>query len=68
VPTYDIKYNKLKSDINVGDVIGTMSIMDGDKEIRKVELTVAEDVKKANPLELFVRYVRDIIIGNINFE
>lgn len=68
VPTYDIKYNKIKSNIKVGDIIGTMSIMDGDKEIRKVNLTVIEEVKKANLFELLVRYTKDIIVGNINFE
>lgn len=68
VPTYDIKYNKINSSIKVGDVIGTMSIMNGDKVIRLVELTVVEEVKKANLFELFIRYTRDIIVGNINFE
>lgn len=68
VPTYDIKYDKIKSNIKVGDVIGTMSIMNGDKIIRTVDLTVAEEVKKANLFELFIRYTRDIIVGNINFE
>lgn len=68
VPTYDIKYNKIKSSIKVGDIIGTMSIMDGDKIVRTVDLTVVEEVKKANLFELFIRYTRDIIVGNINFE
>lgn len=68
VPTYDIKYNNIKSSIKVGDIIGTMSIMDGDKVVRTVDLTVVEEVKKANLFELFVRYTRDIIVGNINFE
>jgi D-alanyl-D-alanine carboxypeptidase len=67
VPTYDIKYNKLKSSIKKGDIIGTISVLNGNKVIRTVNLTVIEEVKKANPLELFIRYSRDIITGNINF-
>lgn len=68
VPTYEIKYNKIKSSIKQGDIIGTLSILDGDKIVRTVNLTVVEEVKKANLLELFLRYTRDVVVGNINFK
>ena len=67
VPTYDIKYNKIKRSIKEGEIIGTLSIMSDDKIVRTVNLTVAEEVKKANLFELFLRYTRDVIVGNINF-
>ena len=65
VPTYDIKYNKIKSSINVGDVVGTLSIMDGDKLIRTVNLTVSVKVERANVLELYIKYLKNVITGNI---
>ena len=65
VPTYDIKYNKINSSVEVGDVIGTLSIMDGENVIRTVNLTVAESVERANIIELFFKYLKNIITGNI---
>lgn len=65
VPTYDIKYNNIKSSINVGDVVGTLSVMDGDKLIRTVNLTVSEKVERANVLELYIKYLKNVITGNI---
>lgn len=65
VPTYDIKYNKINSSIKVGDIVGTLSIMDGDNVIRTVNLTVKEEVERANVLELYLKYLKNIITGNI---
>lgn len=64
-PTYEIKYNKLKNEIRVGDVIGTLSIMNDEDVIRTVDLTVKEDVNRANIGELFLRYFKNIITGNL---
>ena len=65
VATYDIKYNKFSSEIKVGEIIGTLSIMDGDNVIRTVDLTVKEEVERANIVELFLKYLKNIITGNI---
>jgi len=68
VPTYDISYHKMKSSIEVGEVIGRLTIKNDNTVIREVDLTVSEPVKKANILDLFLRYGKDIITGNINFK
>lgn len=67
VPTYEISYQKIKSSIAVGEVIGTLTIKDEENVIRTVDLTVATAVKKANILDLFLRYSKDLITGNIYF-
>ncbi len=64
-PTFDIKVNKLSASIKSGDIVGSLKVKDGDKLIDTVELTVKNDIQKANIIELFTRYVKDIIIGNI---
>lgn len=66
VPTYDIKYNKLKSEMKVGDIVGELKIMDGNDVIRTVNLTVKENVERANIFELFLKYLRNIVTGDIN--
>lgn len=67
VPTYDISYHKIKSSIKEGEVIGKLTIKNDSIIIREVDLTVSENVDKANILDLFLRYGKDIITGNINF-
>ena len=62
---FDIKVNKLSASIKSGDIVGSLKVKDGDKLIDTVELTVKNDIQKANVIELFTRYVKDIIIGNI---
>ena len=66
-PTYEIEYDKIPSSILVGDKVGTLSILDGEKVIREVDLTVATSVRKANIFDLFLRYGKDLITGNLHF-
>ncbi len=63
--TYDIKYKNIKDKMAVGDVIGELILKEDDKEIKRINLTVNKDVQKASFLDLFSRYFRDTIIGNI---
>jgi D-alanyl-D-alanine carboxypeptidase (penicillin-binding protein 5/6) len=63
---YEIKYNKIPSKINIGDVIGYMIIKDGDKEIKKVNVTVNRNVNKSSYLDLLSKNIRNIVTGNIN--
>lgn len=65
--TYDITLNKLKSPIKVGDVVGKLTIKEDGKKIKEVDLTVKEDVNKANLWELYKRYLIKLITGNIKF-
>jgi D-alanyl-D-alanine carboxypeptidase (penicillin-binding protein 5/6) len=65
--TYDITLNKLKSPIKVGDVVGKLTIKEDGNKIKEVDLTVKEDVNKANLWELYKRYLIKLITGNIKF-
>jgi len=65
--SYEIKIDNLKAPLKVGDKVGTLIIKEDNKTIRKVDITVSEDVEKANILELFLRHLEDIITGNIKF-
>lgn len=65
--TYDVKLNKIQAPIKKGDIVGTLKIMEDGKEIKKISLTVKENIKKANLLELYKRYLFNITSGNIKF-
>lgn len=63
--TYDVKVNNLKAPIKVGDNIGILNIKENDKLIKSIKLTVDNDIKKASFTNLFLRNIKDMIIGNI---
>lgn len=65
--SYEVQIDSLKAPLKVGDKVGTLIIKEDDKTIRKVDITVSENVEKANIIELFLRHLEDIITGNIKF-
>lgn len=58
---YDVQVNTLKAPITKGDVVGKLTLKENGVETRTVDLTVSEDVKKANVIELFIRYLKDVL-------
>ncbi len=66
--TNDIKYDKVPAKIKKGDVIGKIIIKDNDKEIKKVDITVNKDVDKASYIDLFMKNLKDIIVGSITIK
>lgn len=66
--TYDTKINEIKAPVKKGDVIGKLVIKNKNKQIKTIKLTVDENVKKANLLELYGRYLKELITGNIVFK
>jgi D-alanyl-D-alanine carboxypeptidase (penicillin-binding protein 5/6) len=61
--TYELILNKLKAPLKKGDVVGKLIIKENDKFFREINVTVSEDVKKSNIVELFFRYLGDIFTG-----
>ena len=66
-PTYEIKLDKIKEPIKKGDVVGKLYVMNNDDVINEVDLTVKEDVDKCNFFELYLKYLKNILGGNIKF-
>ena len=64
-PSYTLKINNIKTNIKKGDKVGVITIKNNNKLISKVNLTVKKDVKKANILELYFKYLGDIASGNM---
>lgn len=65
--SYEVKINSLKAPLKIGDKVGTLIVKEDNKNIREVNITVKENVDKANIGELFLRNLNDILTGNIKF-
>jgi D-alanyl-D-alanine carboxypeptidase (penicillin-binding protein 5/6) len=63
--TYEIKIDNLKAPLKKGDIVGELKVKENDKVTRTIDITVKEDVKKANLFELYWRYLKDIFKGDI---
>ena len=65
----DIKYelitNNITAPVKVGDTVGKISVYDSGKFMYDVELTVIENIEKANIIKIFLRNIRDIFSINI---
>lgn len=63
--TYDVKIDSLKAPIKKGDIVGKVEIKDGNNILNTIDVTVNNDVKKANVFELYLRNLKKIFNGNI---
>lgn len=67
-PTYEIDVFDLKAPIEKGKIVGNLYLKEDSDVVRIVPLTIDEDVKKANIIEVYLRYLKDIISGNITIK
>ena len=66
-PTYKVKVKNLQAPIKKGDIVGKLIVMDNNKTIKEIDLTVEKDIKRANIFKVYFRNLFDIISGNIKF-
>lgn len=63
--TYNLNLRKVKAPVKKGTTLGELEVKRDGKVVDKVEVTVKENIKKANFIELYLRYLGDIINGDI---
>ena len=63
--TYRVKISDLEAPIEKGEQVGTITIVENDIETRTIPLTVKETVKKANIFRLYVRNIKELLLGQI---
>ena len=66
--SYDIKLKTLKAPLKIGDNVGTLIIKEDGNSVKTLNLTVDKDVERANFGNLFLRNVKDMVMGNISLE
>ena len=64
--TYKIKISDLEAPIEKGEQVGTITIVENDIETRTIPLTVKETVKKANIFRLYVRNIKELLLGQMS--
>ena len=66
-PTYEIELDEIKVPTKKGDIVGKLYVMNNDDIINEVDLTVSKDIEKCNLFELYFKYLKNILGGNIKF-
>ena len=59
------RINNLKTNIKKGDKVGVITVKNKGKVMNRVNLTVNRDIKKANIIELYFKYLKDVLSGNM---
>lgn len=62
---YNVELKNVKAPIKVGDVVGKINITENNKTIMTIDVTVKNDVKKANIFISYLRNLKNIVSGNI---
>lgn len=62
---YTLHIDTIKAPTKKGKVIGKMEITEDGKNKREIDLTVKENVEKANLIDLYIKYLKEIFSGNI---
>ena len=61
---FNLKVDKIKAPVKVGDIVGTAEIIDSEGNIiDEVDVTVEKDIKKANILDYLLRNLKTIGFG-----
>ena len=64
--TYDIKIDNYEAPLIKGERIGQIDVKEDGGIVRSIGVTVKKDIKKANIFELYLRYLLDIVRGDID--
>jgi len=65
--SYELELDNIVVPIKKGEKVGILKIMEDNNVVREIDVSVNEDIKKANMFELYIRYLGDVIRGDIKF-
>lgn len=58
--TYDISLDKIKAPVKIGDIVGKIMVYEDGKYLMSENVTVMENIDKANIFKVTLRNIRDI--------
>lgn len=61
--TYDVKVDNIKAPVKVGDVVGKINVIEDNKIINTIDVTVKNDVDKASIFRVFYRNLKNLFSG-----
>lgn len=65
--TYTLDIKTIKAPVKKGEIVGKLNIIENGKIIDKIDITVKENVKKANLIKMYLRNLKNILSGSIDF-
>ena len=63
--SFEVNVDKIKAPVKKGDVVGKAKVIDNGKVIDEVDVTVLEDVEKANIWDFFNKNLKNITAGKL---
>ncbi len=66
-PTYEIQLNDITVPIKKGEIVGKLYVTNNGDVVNEIGLTVSDDVKKCNVFELYLKYLKNVLSGDIMF-
>lgn len=63
--TYEIKLDKINAPVKKGDTVGSVKLYEDGRYMYSEEITVFNNIDKANIFKVFIRNLRDIISINV---
>ena len=61
--TYEIEVGTIKAPVKVGDIVGKINVIEDGKTINKVDITVKNNIDKANILTIYYRNLKNLFNG-----
>jgi len=61
--TYEINIENIKAPVKVGDIVGKINVIENNKIINKVDVTVKNNVEKANIFTIYYRNLKRLFDG-----
>lgn len=55
----------LNAPIKKGDVVGYLTLEENGRRTKRINVTVKENIKKANIIDIYLRFLKDILTGDI---
>ncbi len=61
---YNIETYQIKAPVKKGDIVGKLTVMENDKLLEEIDVTVSNDVKKVNIFIAYFRNLRNMLVGD----
>ena len=61
---YDVETYKVTAPVKKGDIVGKLKVIENDKILEEIEVTIPSDIKKVNIFKAYLRNIKSMLIGN----
>lgn len=61
---YDVETYKVTAPVKKGDIVGKLKVIENDKILEEIEVTIPNDIKKVNIFKAYLRNIKSMLIGN----